>query len=161
MRNGEEYLQSPIDDLHSFYYVGQWATLFNAHSGDASDFMKGLQNEAINNRDGVRREVLFLNPALNALSPFLARCQPILVNWYRSLIELELQWHHAMVACPPPTADAQKYDYFVPLFRKFAVAGILDYYKLVAEHRTELQLPYTLAVRTSIPLHSTLTDEVE
>ena len=29
MRFGEPYLQSPVDDLWSFYYVAQWAAVFN------------------------------------------------------------------------------------------------------------------------------------
>jgi hypothetical protein len=29
IRLDEQYLQSPIDDLWSFYYVVQWAAVFN------------------------------------------------------------------------------------------------------------------------------------
>ena len=60
LRRGEPYLQSPIDDLESFYHVFVWAILHNKHWQRLNDIEKDCKDNLSGNvfaRDGVQMEL--------------------------------------------------------------------------------------------------------
>lgn len=78
-----------------------------------------------------------------------------------SLADLDLRWASGLEEHPPPTDNATlMHGYYVPRFQQVATQGVLEYCKLLLEHRTALQ-QYTLPVSVIMNLHVLLTDEVE
>jgi hypothetical protein len=132
------YLQSPIDDLQSFYYVAQWAAVFNNTNfpGNAPIPAKLAQLRrriagSQTDRSFVTRKVT--NPDLNPTQygHFLVACCSILNEWDSKLRKLAAKWDAAEVGS---FTDGNLYHECYPHFRDFTDRGILELVQLAQQY---------------------------
>ena len=135
----EPYLQSPIDDLLSFFYVAQWAAANNNKDFPDSTAVPD-KLELLRNRLGgslAERELGTSTMTRNDPDPelygrFLADCQPILQDWDQQLMALVKDWGRRMKTVTPDVGD--QYKTYYPLFREFTDRGVLELLQLVQSH---------------------------
>jgi len=133
------YLQSPVDDLLSFYYVAQWAAVNN------NTYFRG--SPPVPDELGLLRDRLGGSLAEGELGTstitagrvrptsygrFLADCQPILREWHEKLRELVDDWAAAIESVAPDVAD--QYKTYHPLFCEFTDRGVLEVLEVVQRH---------------------------
>ncbi|KAJ8503339.1 hypothetical protein ONZ45_g10942 [Pleurotus djamor] len=129
----EFYLQSPVDDLCSFYYVGQWAALFNQGAEDQNRTLSPRFLKLRNSVDG-SAEARTSATADVGKSPLGG----ILKHTLRSL--LVDNWIEAK-APGQDLVGAEAHQFYMPLFFKFAYRGVKEYLEILKEGRDELMKP--------------------
>jgi len=137
IRLNKHYLQSPVDDLWSFYYVAQWAAVFNNTNFSESTPVPAELMELrrlIAGSEGDRllctREVT--RPPLDQTEygQFLADCCPILREWDSILDRLTTDWKVAKV----DLTNGNLYEARYPYFRNYTNRGVLELLQLVQKH---------------------------
>ena len=132
----KRYLQSPVDDLLSFYYVTQWAAANNNRdfpdSATVSDELKLLRKRLASSFSD--RELATSTMTKRPLDPelygtFAAECQPILQEWDNHLMILMGDWECKLKTIDPDVAD--QYAVYYPLFREFTDRGAFELLRLV------------------------------
>ncbi|KAG6849388.1 hypothetical protein C0991_011629 [Blastosporella zonata] len=134
------YVQSPIDDMESFYWTAVWATLNNTKSLSTSeeegDWKRWLATSN-NDRRAVTQEIdklASLNKLRRQCSPFLAVMAPMLQKWWELLKRMNIQWQNewADVEDGPPLPKEL-------LFHKFAYEVVPMYVDLLEGEKARLQ----------------------
>ncbi|RPD56214.1 hypothetical protein L226DRAFT_615737 [Lentinus tigrinus ALCF2SS1-7] len=137
------YLQSPVDDLFSFWHTVLWATLFHP------DALKGVDKPALaaqvtgwrqdvagtrQERNSAVREFTTedVNDPSSAHSVLLRVMASLLIAWDASLVQLRTQFLLAFEGC---TERRQK----LLVFYRFAYEGVADYAELLYADREALQ----------------------
>ena len=132
------YLQSPVDDLYSFYYTMQWAAVFHNEEFAAKDVPSHLdifRKKLLGNQDNR----LFVTSKINDLIPLepleygsvLVSCQPVLRDWYTELQRLRVDWHDCRKGLK---GQEVKGEIYIPLFLTFAVRGVAMLSEVVHKH---------------------------
>jgi hypothetical protein len=132
------YLQSPVDDLISFYYVAQWAAVNNTRDFPdptaVSDELRLLRQRLGSSSERERGTSMItsgvIRPAL--YGKFLADCRPILQEWRQKLVTLTNDWAEAIESVAPDVED--QYKTYYPLFCEFTDRGVLEVLELVQLH---------------------------
>ena len=132
-----DYLQSPIDDLYSFYNTLQWAVVF--HNQEFADkdnlvppYLNGLRENLLgdqSNRSFATSKItnrLPLRP--HVCGSVVANCRPLLRAWISELQDLESDWMECQYALERQKTVAEIY---VSLFTTFAVRGVAALAELV------------------------------
>ena len=135
---GSDYLQSPIDELFSFYYTMQWAALFHEQEIGANDIPiklkrlreKFLENNRLSGTTEIINKITLWTPR-HEYGPFLASCQPVLRAWYLELQDLSRLWRDCEYEL---NGQEMKAEIYLPLFLTFAVRGVAILAELVHEH---------------------------
>jgi hypothetical protein len=135
-RLNKKYLQSPIDDLWSFYYVAQWAAVYNdtmfsdsksipADLSELRDFIAGDQRAL--------GEKTVTGPTLkpSEYGQFLVNCSPILREWVSKLNQLTSDWEQEDVAS---ITNGDRYSTLYPCFCQYTDRGVLDLVQLVQQY---------------------------
>lgn len=100
MKRNEHYLQSPMDDFFSFYFVTQWAAVFNNHEfnkpqrnlpKDLREFREKLFTDG-DIRDSVTSSIQNINLTPVKYGQFLSKCGPFLSEWYGNLHRANNRW---------------------------------------------------------------------
>ena len=137
---GDDYLQSPVDDLWSFYYVAQWAAAYNGFQ-QGGDILRGLRRFRDDIRGSLKdREFATLNvidskiKRASEYGTFLSECGSLLKKWRGKLVELELGWVKAFDNLKRAQVEGHLYAMYYPHFRKLTDKGVLDLLELIAEH---------------------------
>ena len=136
------YLQSPIDDLWSFFYVTLWAALFNSPNAPDNHIRKGVSGNR-NNREATVGRLLapdsereFQEETGKPLSPVMTQVVPVLRLWHRKLQALQgksgdLQdWAHGF----GDEAKAVEWGWHI-----IAVTGVCDFLEIFRDVRGDLQ----------------------
>lgn len=129
------YLQSPVDDMESFYWVALWASLRNKTvSGDPTKeerkWRKGLRGNTLE-RTGVSHEVggSDYSGQLHKFNPILRLMWPVLATWRDSLSDLRRDWKSHLDNpaewCP---------DTNIFYFDLFAYKGVLAFMRALDKH---------------------------
>ena len=133
-----EYLQSPVDDLYSFYYTMQWAAVLHdkefAHKNIPFE-LKILRG----NISGTRKDRSFATHEItypSSISPLkygsvLTQCQPVLRAWYWKLQGIKEDGEKCLSKLPGPETKAEIY---IPLFSTFALRDVTILAELVHEY---------------------------
>jgi hypothetical protein len=129
------YLQSPVDDLWSFYYVAQWAAVFNKtnfpENTSVPDELTDLRCLiAGSESDRALGTSTVTGPVLDATEcgQFLVDCSFPLREWETRLSELTTVWKLSKV---DSLADCTAlYQYF----RTFTNRGVLELVQLVQKY---------------------------
>ncbi|KAJ8503354.1 hypothetical protein ONZ45_g10946 [Pleurotus djamor] len=146
LKFSELYLQSPVDDLCSFYYVGQWAALFNQRAEDQNrtlsprflDLRNSVGGSAPERYDATTKiGKIPLDEYLEAYPPFLVRCAPTLQKWFASVDRLVNNWKVAK-APGRKLVGKEAHKFYVPLFFQFAYRGVKEYLEILKEDAKEL-----------------------
>lgn len=136
MENNSSLLQSPLDDLWSFFWTALWATLTNRHHPNQTDMEKNWRLQLC--AGGAFREkvaaLIKMNSTLEkkqGYSPILRQMAPLLRRWYTSLNEMGPRWTEELDTVEEKgNADAGA----LMLFHKFAYGGMLDIVRMISEH---------------------------
>jgi hypothetical protein len=102
IRKDKARLQSPIDDLFSFYYVTQWAAVFNNREftgnlrGQEVPFelssLRSSLSEGVGKRSNVVMAFHRLRMQAKDYGEFLAQLKPFMAEWDNSLIAINSVW---------------------------------------------------------------------
>jgi hypothetical protein len=133
-----DYLQSPVDDLYSFYYTLQWAAVFHDGEFDGKNipFELKLSRE---NLLGSQMHRLFTTTRITApssLTPLaygsvVTQCQPVLRAWYLELQGLNENWEECKLKL---RGQETKADIYIALFSTFALRGVAALAEIVHKH---------------------------
>jgi hypothetical protein len=124
----QSYLQSPVDDLWSFFYVGQWAAAFNNESLDPSGLpdLLVLRNKlagSVDTRKSATTDVAEqweLQPSV--YGPFFAKSHALLRVWRTKLVELS-NWERRYLE----TGNSHHWQHF----KDSAKRSVMDYLHLL------------------------------
>jgi hypothetical protein len=136
----EPYLQTPVDDLWSFYYVGQWAATYNTMSLDTKKLLRLREDLTGNLKDRGDATTTVTDPrGLQAsdYGTFLANSHSVLVAWHSRLNDLSLAWYKDTVNLQPAPED--RYNAYYPLFKDYTQRGVLEYLRLLVKEFGSLQ----------------------
>jgi hypothetical protein len=133
------YLQSPVDDLVSFYYVAQWAAANNTRDfpdsaavPDELELLRKRLGSSPAEREFGTSTITTRIIRPNLYGSFLVDCQPILQQWHEKLQKLVNDLAAAMESVAPDVAD--QYKTYHPLFCEFTDRGVLELLELVQLH---------------------------
>ncbi|KAJ3810046.1 hypothetical protein F5876DRAFT_42624 [Lentinula aff. lateritia] len=138
------YVQSTVDDLASFYYVGQWAAVFNpSHQSDMLEELRNRIAGSLASREfATSRIVNRLDPDLSShrqkYGLFLQCCQPILKEWYDSIGSLDrrfLRVTEELTAHSDGKIDSNTYR---SLFLSFSYHGVADFAQILERNGARL-----------------------
>ncbi|KAJ8454650.1 hypothetical protein ONZ45_g19220 [Pleurotus djamor] len=125
LKFSELYLQSPVDDLCSFYYVGQWAALFNQGAEDQNR-MSPRFLDLRNSVDGSAPQRNEATTKIGKISTGSLRQYPPFLDW---------------IEATDPGQDlvgGEAHRFYMPLFFKFAYRGVKEYLEILKEDAEEL-----------------------
>jgi hypothetical protein len=142
IRAGTKKLRSPADDLFSFYFVAQWAAVFNNQefSGDSSreipPFLSLIRRRLAQYSDSREAAVAsILNNDLEEEShgQFLTQCQPFLQEWHSNLLSTNRLWakRFKSIAQSPPEKPSETY---MTLFEELTTQLVTDTLKIAHKH---------------------------
>ena len=137
-----DYLQSPVDDLYSFYHTLQWAAVF--HNQEFADkdifvppYLKGLRENLLGDyRSSTTLKIIdhsTLRP--RDYGSVVANCQPLLRAWNLELQNLRADWKDCQYALEEQKTKAEIY---IPLFLTFAVRGVAVLAELVHKYTKDM-----------------------
>jgi hypothetical protein len=136
----EPYLQSPVDDLWSFFYVGQWAAANNDDPKKPPKYLPELRNNLISslNDRTAATTIVTGRRKLKAsdYGAFLANSRSVLAPWHSQLEELSIAWENDTCDFPPEIEG--RYERYYPLFKKYTRKAVLEYLRLVGEMPSSL-----------------------
>ncbi|KAH8087188.1 hypothetical protein BXZ70DRAFT_1011659 [Cristinia sonorae] len=141
IRDQSDYLQTPVDDIASLYWVGQWSVLFNEHSQGDSTKEKSMRSDAISYRAKVPQDIQSLNDRQTQLLSTSTICQdwvPILSDWYQSVAKLESIWARTYDSLVM-SRHGRNEDILRPLFNRFALRGVAEMLEVMTSHRPRLE----------------------
>ncbi|KAJ6466978.1 hypothetical protein C8R45DRAFT_838996 [Mycena sanguinolenta] len=128
----KKYLHSPVDDLHSFYFVAQWAATFHTSDGDRDrPWLQQLRHQLAGiGRDRATFEIraLQLESDQEEYGDFLPKCGGFLSDWDGKLSKLERDYKGAYAAVANDDVGRLR-----SLFMTFAYRGVADYMELFAQ----------------------------
>jgi len=137
VNNSEPYIQSPVDEMHSFLWTAMWATLFNVkHLGKSSDEVewRDCLRGDIDKRESVAVDILVGKVQRNnEYSPLLRSMIPVLKGWRDKLFSLDDDWD-LMWGQQGSDPVSKKL-----LFHRFAFRGVMDFVGVVMNEREALQ----------------------
>ena len=139
------YLQSPVDDLLSFYYTLQWAAVF--HNGefttgkDVPSYLRVLR-EDISGDQRARTTTTYTITTSVALEvdeygQFLVDCHPFLRNWHSSLRDLVHKWTRTQ-SWFKKSGMKESGSMYPSLFLWLAVEGVAQLAELVDKHTSRM-----------------------
>ena len=137
----DDYLQSPVDDLFSFYYTMQWAAAFHNQelsTKEAPSKLKMLRGKLSGNQDSrsyVTSKII-ASPPLNPrdYGSYLVSCQPILRAWNSELQDLLTDWNKCQLELEGRKKNAEIYK---SIFLTFAVRGVATLAELVHKYNMD------------------------
>ena len=139
---GRDYLQSPVDDLHSYYYTMQWAAVFHDQGLADKDIpldLKLLREDFLKSRHE-RSSATFEITSPSSLDPLeygsvLAHCQPVLRAWYLELQGLKDDWKKCQSKL---RGQETKAEIYIPLFSTYAVRGVATLADIVHKYTKDM-----------------------
>ena len=137
-----DYLQSPVDDLFSFYYTMQWAVVFHNQEFATKGIPRGLKKlrEKLLGTQDNRLVTTIEITSPSSLRPheygsFVARFQPLLRAWYWELQGLKANWKDCLYELEGQETNAEIY---IPLFSTFALRGVVSLAELVYKYTKDM-----------------------
>lgn len=141
IRNKTAILQSPLDDMWSFFWTALWATLFNCHDQGKSitennwrDDVRGQHRDRDYVAQMIRGEPI---ERRKEFSLMLRQMAPLLREWHKSLEEMNFKWAGEVIAMEESAAPAD----LLTLFHKYAHQGVLDFVHILWESDLLKQSP--------------------
>ncbi|KAJ4493450.1 hypothetical protein C8J55DRAFT_159824 [Lentinula edodes] len=138
------YVQSTVDDLASFYYVGQWAAVFNpSHQSDMLEELRNRIAGSLASREFATRIVHRLIPDLSShrreYGLFLQCCQPILKEWCDSIDSLDRRFLRVTEELTAHSEDGKiDPNTYRSLFLSFSYHGVADFAQILERHGASL-----------------------
>lgn len=133
------YIQSPVDDLESFFYTTLWAVLFNIHNTPNQEWRENLKG-TLKDRNHVVLKLLYERPdEFEPQPPIIMEAVPVLYEWRGKLNLLRKQMNKRSQAFgvggrPVDNPKIVEWNWHVT-----AVNGVCDFLEILKSHRQELQ----------------------
>ena len=137
MELGVDYLQSPVDDLFSFYFTMQWAAAFNKNEFTAKaiplhlDYLRQGLSGNKDSRSSATNKIT--HPAKfqeDRYGQFLVSCHPFLRSWYWSIQALNDEFQECRSQLQKSKLESES-DAYTALFSIFALKGVTQLAELV------------------------------
>jgi hypothetical protein len=138
----ESYVQSPIDDMSSFYWTAVWAILYNQKCRGETDEEIGWREE-IRGKSASRGEAASemqseLTEYTTTYSPMLRRMVPVLNDWWDKLDRMRDDWDRLWEVQKMKNSEP---DIKSVLFHRFAYQGVYELVKVISSRKEYLQQP--------------------
>ncbi|KAG7094150.1 hypothetical protein E1B28_007762 [Marasmius oreades] len=134
---GRGYLQSPVDDVHSFFWVTLWAVMFNSHNESSRSedelWARGLWAERALHKTLMLPQ-LKTSLRTGKLSPIAGQLTPFLGQWFSRIEALQEDWDTTR-----GTDFQDRKEWFTTHFHLFAYRGIRESLELILQYREELE----------------------
>lgn len=133
------YLQCPVDDMESFYWVALWVSLRNKTVGTPTEeeqkWRKGLRGTTLE-RTGVSHEVgAPIAPAdVQKFNPILRSLWPLLATWRDNLAALRAEWKNHLLSVGNGPQDTS-----ILHFDIFAYKGALTFLRELEAHNDAIR----------------------
>ena len=138
----DDYLQSPVDYLFSFYYTMQWAAVFHNQELSTKEVpskLKLLRDKLSGTQDSrsfVTSKIIALPPLEpDKYGSYLVNCQPMLRAWYSELQVLLADWNKCRLELRRRETNAEIY---ISIFLTFAVRGVATLAELVHKYTKDM-----------------------
>ncbi|KAJ6630935.1 hypothetical protein B0H10DRAFT_1773360 [Mycena sp. CBHHK59/15] len=131
------YIQSPIDDIESFFWLALWAVLFNIHQSKRSRLEIGWQKDL----DSAQQEFKSSLPRkmkdtnLEECSRISRELLPLLIKWWRYQEDLRDEWNTEVIRS---ANNDKSSDFYLYHFHLYALRGVRDFLRIVQEWRGSL-----------------------
>ncbi|KAJ7065035.1 hypothetical protein C8F01DRAFT_786607 [Mycena amicta] len=138
LQNHSEYLHSPVDDLHSFYYVAQWAAAFHQVDGDHPSLERLRAHLAGTGRAEATNKIRALRPLRSdqeLYGKFVPKCGRFLRAWHLKLGDLRGDYKEAFEPFWKP--ENRNSNHLQSLFFTFAYRGVADYMEVLVEWQSK------------------------
>ncbi|KAJ7672855.1 hypothetical protein B0H17DRAFT_174693 [Mycena rosella] len=136
------YLQSPLDDIESFFWLALWAILFNIHNKDRSS-TEIHWRRVLHNGDFMGKSGLLTLMRLQVNGPehsdIFCELLPLMKEWWRAQEALRDEWIVAMMQAPQ-VPQSQHRQFYLHHFHLYAMRGVKDALALMERHQERLQL---------------------
>ncbi|KAJ6543880.1 hypothetical protein B0H19DRAFT_956069, partial [Mycena capillaripes] len=142
MEADRPYVQSPVDDIQSFFWVAAWAVLFNTRQQNRSPEEDKWCRDLISGNLGLKSDFSSALLAADLEEGYgLAATQlfPVLRLWWVKLLSLRMDWVSrvtSQVRKQPPDEVA---NFYLHHFHLFALRGVQEFLELVEEHHSTLR----------------------
>ncbi|KAJ3515946.1 hypothetical protein NLJ89_g1437 [Agrocybe chaxingu] len=137
-----EYLQSPVDDLFSVYWVALWAILNNTHTSGRSDaevrWRTKIAEGHLQRADASVKICALPLPQWKQHSLILQQWSPVLDTWFQSLDRLQRDWQNTVDPSYAEKPGISPGEYYLPHFHYFALRGVADFLAMIQPHYTRL-----------------------
>ncbi|KAG7094144.1 hypothetical protein E1B28_007756 [Marasmius oreades] len=133
---GSDYLQSPVDDMHSFFWVALWAVMFNSlNESSRSEDELWARGRWVERASDKAHMLPQLKTSLRAgkLSPIAGQLTPFLGQWFSRIEALQEDWDTTR-----GTDFQDRKEWFTTHFHLFAYRGIRESLELILQHREAL-----------------------
>ena len=142
MNRNTPYLQSPVDDLHSFYWVAQWVVLFNTYNKSRRselehEWQRDISDGDVTSKPSVARDIKQVYPK-SGHSPITMEWAVFLKEWYNTLEKLSNDWIEEVVS-DEAAIGTEAAGFFQKKFHIFAFRGLVDFMEVVSRHAVKLQ----------------------
>ncbi|KAF8322905.1 uncharacterized protein EI90DRAFT_3019966 [Cantharellus anzutake] len=127
-----KYLHTPVDDIHSFFFVAVWATLWNINKGHSKD-----ENPIRNGLRRIDRDVSVASLLRDRLrprptyTPITIGMLPVLDDWSKKLSQLDLYSESSQ--------DEFQETLRLVQFDLLAYRGVADFVQIIKEHYQHIQ----------------------
>jgi hypothetical protein len=140
-----EYLQSPLDDLESFFWLACWAVLFNdckaneKRSKVETKWQQSLRNADSDAKRSFVGRLTETTPS-NGWSQILTEFHPLLRAWWGVRIELQEDWKITVTdeVLEKMSCTSRK-QFLLYHFHRFALAGVKKVLSVLALHHVRLR----------------------
>jgi len=138
-RGRQPYLQSPVDDIFSFFYSALWATLWNENIEEIPSELETWRQKVrgtSDNREAVIHDLV--DERFNIDLPKIVRdMNPLLQEWHKGLDALVSDWIDIYRGDPEKFASRFPPDKLLE-FDIFAYRGVLLFAELALKHKARL-----------------------
>ncbi|CAA7263347.1 unnamed protein product [Cyclocybe aegerita] len=143
MEDGTKYLQSPVDELFSVYWVALWAILNNIPTSRRSDYEVRWRRKIAEGSDARAAASVaickLVDPEETSHSPIVQQWSPVLKAWSQCLDRLEDDWRLQEARLSRRLKpENSRGDFYLPLFHYFALRGVADFLEMIKPHSTRL-----------------------
>ncbi|KAJ7818263.1 hypothetical protein B0H14DRAFT_2373395 [Mycena olivaceomarginata] len=145
MAENGKYLQSPLDDIESFFWLACWAVLFNDRNENKqrSQIETKWQESLLSGDPDIKRSFVGrlaeIAPS-NSWSQILREFHPLFKAWWAVRSELQQRWTPLVEeqVLQEMASDYRK-QYLLYHFHHFALEGVKGFLSVAAQHHARLQ----------------------
>lgn len=136
------YLQPPMDDLESFYWVAMWAVMNNTQAVNLElnrSPLEALWRKAL--RSASERHQIIVFPRAfkffggETFSPIAQDRLPVLQQWFNSITALRRDWYATRSLIEQGMVDR---DLSLSYFHAFAFRGVADVLEICQQHHMRM-----------------------
>ncbi|KAJ7903425.1 hypothetical protein B0H14DRAFT_2491657 [Mycena olivaceomarginata] len=152
MVKSTEYLQSPVDDIESFFWLACWAVLFNNHKHNEKRSPMEIQwQEYLRSAEYESARLLSKSMLVTELaqpwattkrrerSSILTEFHPLLSAWWAACLDLQQKWQSLVMDELEKISSDHRKQFLLYHSHSFALEGVKCLLSVAGQHHTRLQ----------------------